>query len=581
MKKYFFKRKGLILIVVLMIFISSILNVGLVFITKSIIDLLTIKDISMNKFFMTVAGAFLFLLVMVVVNYISCLSKAKFIRSLMLSLKADIYNKICDLSITKFNDKNSALYISILINDINVLEKSYFNSVLSIISNILVFIISVIALVNLNIYLAVVAIATGIIPLFIPKLTHKRLSSLREEYSTNAGRFIARVKDIFTGFEVIKSFNIHKQIFDEYSKENSNMEHTKFKTTVFEGIIEALSMLSGFSMFCITLAFGVYLTLKNIITIGTVIAATQLTNNVINPIVRIGLSINAVKSSRPIIEKIEALSVQETEVSKNILKEDFDEKIIFSDVCFSYDNKVNVLDDLNFEIEKEKKYAIVGHSGSGKSTILRLLLDYYNNYSGEILMDGIKISDIQLESLYKLVSIIHQNVFIFDTTIKENITLYQQYAEDKIKEVIQLSGLSQLISSFENEENTFIGEAGNRLSGGEKQRIAIARALIRNTPILLLDEATASLDNTMAYNIENSILNLKDITALVITHKLSQELLTQYYSILVMKNGRLVEKGSFEHLMEHKEYFCSLYLAQEEKNTENELAKVQLDTFIA
>lgn len=568
MKKYLFRPKGLLLIVLLFILASSIVNVGLAFIAKIIIDLVYAKEA--NTFIVTVSGAFVFMLIMAVVNYLLGVSKAKYLTNLMIDLKADVFNRISNLSITKFTDQNSATYISILLNDLNVLEESYFHPVLLIVSDILVFSISVIALFRLNQSLAVVTIITGIIPFLIPKLTNKRLSLLRQEYSTNVGRFTTRIKDIFTGFEVMKSFNMSKQIFAEYHKDNIIVEQTRFKTSVFEGVIEALSIFAGFSMYCITLTFGVYLALNNKITMGTIIAATQLTNNVINPIVRIGYRMTAIKSTKPIIEKIKDIGVPVTETQQHIDKKDFTDRIEFTNISFCYDGKSYALHNLNLQIEKGKKYAIVGHSGSGKSTLLKLILNYYTEYSGEIRMDGIAISEIKSESLYKLVSMIHQNVFLFDTTLKENIALYQPYDDDQIQQAIQRSGLSSFGNTLGAQVDTRIGEAGSKLSGGERQRIAIARALVRNTPILLLDEATSSLDHTLAYNIEKSILDLQEITAMVITHKLSPELLMQYDSILVMRNGELVDQGSFESLMERKQYFYSLYLVEENDTEWNE-----------
>ncbi|MCK4260550.1 MAG: ABC transporter ATP-binding protein [Halanaerobiales bacterium] len=568
MKKHLFKNKTLLFLTITITIISSALSVLLAFVLKNILDLLSIKA-DANEFYRTIFLSGFFIVFSNIVYVVKKYVKAIYIKKVVIDLKNHTFNNISNLNIAKFKSKNSGNYVSNLTNDIKLIEDNYLDNLVEIFDDIVSFIIAVLALIKLNIYLAAVTALISTIPLLIPKFTHRKIALLKQEYSNSFESFTARIKDIFTGFEVIKSFNIHKQVFDEFNKESNSVEKAKYRNIVFEGAVNSIATFCSYGVQIITITVGVYLALKNMITIGTILAAGQLMNYIVSPIAQVSARINAIKSSKPIIEKLEALSVHETEPSENITKEDFNEKIIFSDVSFSYDNKVNVLDTLNFEIEKGKKYAFVGHSGSGKSTILRLLLNYYNNYSGEILMDGIKISDIKPESLYKLVSIIHQNVFIFDTTIKENITLYQQYAEDKIKEVIQLSGLSQLISTFENKENTYIGEAGNKLSGGEKQRIGIARALIRNTPLLLLDEATASLDNTMAYNIEKSILNLKNITALVITHKLSQKLLKQYDSILVMKNGILVEKGSFQQLMDHKEYFYSLYYNESDELKKN------------
>ncbi|WP_415340233.1 ATP-binding cassette domain-containing protein, partial [Clostridium perfringens] len=198
-------------------------------------------------------------------------------------------------------------------------------------------------------------------------------------------------------------------------------------------------------------------------------------------------------------------------------------------------------------------------SGSGKSTIIKLLLNYYNDFDGEITIDNISSKDIKPSSLYKMISIIHQNVFMFDGSIKDNITLFENFDELKVEEAIKFSGLNSLVNSLDNGYNSSVGENGQNISGGEKQRIAIARSIIRKTPILVLDEATSSLDNETGYNIENSILSIPKLTCLVITHKLIKDLLIKYDGIIVIQNGTVVEFGNFDELIDMKGYFYSLY----------------------
>ena len=210
-------------------------------------------------------------------------------------------------------------------------------------------------------------------------------------------------------------------------------------------------------------------------------------------------------------------------------------------------------------INKGEKVAIVGRSGSGKSTLLRLVLRYYDDYAGKILIDGRNIKDIKLSSIYELMSIIQQNVFMFDDSIEANISLYGDYTDEEIDRVIKLSGLKSLIVSLTNGKKTMVGENGSNLSGGEKQRISIARALIKNTPIILLDEATANLDAETSYDIEDSLLDIEGLTSLVVTHKLNPELLKKYDKIIVLENGKIIEEGNFYKLMEQKGFFYNLY----------------------
>lgn len=224
-------------------------------------------------------------------------------------------------------------------------------------------------------------------------------------------------------------------------------------------------------------------------------------------------------------------------------------------------------------MEKGKKYAFVGMSGSGKSTILKLLLKQYEDFKGSILIDNINFSEINRSDIYDLISIIHQNVFLFDNTVENNITLFTDYPKVEINSAIKLSGLNDLIENLSKGVESLVGENGNLISGGEKQRISIARALIRKTPILILDEAMASLDNETAYSIENTVLNMENITAIVVMHRLTENLLKKYDKIFTLKNGQIIEEGTFEELINLNGYFYNLFSIGKVDNNQDSIKK--------
>lgn len=204
-----------------------------------------------------------------------------------------------------------------------------------------------------------------------------------------------------------------------------------------------------------------------------------------------------------------------------------------------------------------KKYAIVGASGSGKSTLLNLLMASHGNYSGKICYDGHEVKKISSESLYDIVSMIQQNVFVFNASIRNNITMFREFPTAEVDRAIELSGLSTLIA--ERGEDYLCGENGSGLSGGEKQRISIARSLLKHASVLLADEATAALDAQTAHQVTDDILSLTGVTRIVVTHTLEQAALRRYDGILVLKNGRIAESGTFDALMARKGYFYALY----------------------
>ena len=258
------------------------------------------------------------------------------------------------------------------------------------------------------------------------------------------------------------------------------------------------------------------------------------------------------------LDAFEVKDVIELQTGKT--KEYFDDVISFSNIDFSYPNtEEKIFNHLSLKIPKGEKIAIVGMSGSGKSTLLNLLLRFYDVTSGHISIDNQDIQAISAESLYNLMTIVQQDVYIFDDTLRANITLNQSFTDEEIKKAVQQSGLESYVLENELGLQALCGENGSNLSGGQKQRVSIARALIRKTPILLLDEATSSLDNQVTTEIESSILDIQNLTALVVTHKLNENILKKYDRILFMKDGVIVEEGSFSDLMDRRGEFYRLF----------------------
>jgi ABC-type multidrug transport system fused ATPase/permease subunit len=229
--------------------------------------------------------------------------------------------------------------------------------------------------------------------------------------------------------------------------------------------------------------------------------------------------------------------------------------ITISNLSFMYEDKA-ILKDISHKFEKNKSYAIVGPSGAGKTTLINLLLARENNYTGNIYYNGIEVREISLDSLYEISSFVEQNVFVFDDSIINNITMYSNVDEELLNEVIIKSGLTELIK--EKGKDYSCGENGSNLSGGEKQRISIARALINKSQLLLLDEVTSALDNETSSLITNQLLELNNTTRIMITHRLDEEVLNKFDQIIVMKNGKIVECGTYYELINKNSIFKSL-----------------------
>ena len=397
----------------------------------------------------------------------------------------------------------------------------------------------------------------------------KKLVIQKNNYSENLEQVTSITKDLFSGFEVIKGFNISNKIKGIFNTASTNVESSKRKYSILEAIIRGFSLSFSVTIYLGVLLVGGYLMYNNNITVGTAIIIIQLSTHIVGP-VKMSISlINQIRSVKLIADKIENILDSSSVNLESTNLESFKNNIEIKNLDFSYTDDRKALDNINLTFEKNKKYAIVGESGSGKSTLIKLLMRYYNDYNGEILIDNKDLKTIYSSDLYKNLSMIQQNVFMFDDSIKENIRLYSNHDDNKILKTCDRAGISNLINRLPKGIDSLVGENGNKLSGGEKQRIAIARALINDTQILILDESTSALDNETAFNLENSLINLDDLTLITITHKLIKNILVNYDEIIVMKNGAVIEKGNFEELIDLKGYFYSLYYIQSDKNLEN------------
>lgn len=558
MKKYIFTDKKLLSGAVFFSILVTISDIGIAFIIKAILDLGsngTVKELKNVVIF-----SLIFVALTYIISYLGRKFQALYIKKIMVKLRGDVVEKILEKNMSSYLEKNSAEYISTITNDLKVLESSYFNNIIEIVSNFFRLIVSSVAIIYLNKYISICIFIIVAISIYLPVLFSKKISYCKKEYSDKYSANTVKIKDIFDGFEVIKGFNIKNQIVKEYNNYNEDYEMSNYKYKIITGISTIFSNFLGFALFFTSLTVGIYLVINKSFTVGSLVAVTQLMNNIKFPIINISNKLNEIKGNKFIIEKINDILYYEEHDEQRIEKLDFNKNIEFKNVRFSYNNQdKNILEDLTFKIEKNKKYAIVGPSGSGKSTILKLILGYFDNYSGKIYIDGIDIKEINKECFYKLISNIQQNVYLFNFNIEENIKLFNDYEEEDFNKAIKDAGLEKFLMNLDSDVKHTLGENGNIISGGERQRISIARALIKHTPILLLDEATSSLDNVTAYNIENTILSLENTTAVLITHKLTEELLNKYDNIIFLDKGKICEMGTFKNLLNKKGEFYKFY----------------------
>lgn len=491
-------------------------------------------------------------------NFISFQLRNKLVRKIMSGYKNKVFQSILDRDYREFSKETSGKFISILTENMKKIEQDYLHQYFNISKNLSLMIFSLIAMFIGNWFLTLLVIIVSSIAMLISGFIGKKSAFMQNRAMIVEQTYLAKIKDIIAGFLVIKSFNVKEAIYQDYSYVSENLEEIYFIKGKFDVLSNIISQLSGMIVFLVAFGGGMYLVFNGYTSIGSVTAIVQLVNFVVMPVNEVGMGITKFREGQVTLEAFEVQDVPEFQTGKT--KEYFNEVITFSNVDFSYPNtEGKIFNHLSVKIQKGEKIAIVGRSGSGKSTLLNLLLRFYEVTSGHILIDNQDLQDISIESLYNLMTVVQQDVYIFDDTLKANITLNQSFTEYDIKQAVQQSGLESYVLENEFGLQVLCGENGSNLSGGQKQRVSIARALIRKTPILLLDEATSSLDNQVTTEIENSILKIQDLTALVVTHKLNELILKKYDRILFMKDGGIVEDGSFDELMDRKGEFYKMF----------------------
>lgn len=496
------------------------------------------------------------------VGYLYSAIRASFVAKAMKQYKNCITEKIMKKGIGVFRNESTALYTSGLTNDCQVIEENFLLARFEMVMMIFLFIGSLCIMIRYSALLTFVAIVFSLIPIIVSIRTGKRIAPLEEKTSQKNESYVGIIQETLTGFSVIKSFKAELKILKLVAEENRNLENVKQKRNYTRNTVLLLGTVAGMITQLGVFIVGAILCLYGReITPGMLIVFVNLLNFIVQPIAKLPALIANFMASKKLISKMEqALSIEasvDINDSKDNMVCEHNRGIKFKNVSYSYEDGKSILKDFNFHFEKDKSYAIVGTSGCGKSTLLQLLLAGMNSYTGEILYDDKELSKIHSESLYDIVSTIQQNVFVFNASIKDNITMFGNFPKEEIDKVIELSGLSELIA--QKGEDYMCGENGCSLSGGEKQRISIARALLRKSKVLLVDEATASLDAKTSNMVLKAILELENMTRIIVTHDLDEGSLKKFDKILTIKNGVVLEAGSFSELMDKKGYFYSLY----------------------
>ena len=552
---YYKNRINFIVTIILTIAMSS-LNLMISWLIQQIMDCTANQDMQA-----LVRSAWIVIIVVVIYTIANVMYRAvypRFLQRAMQQYRDYAFSRLTQKSLRSFSKEGTALYVSALTNDCTSIENNYLAATFTLIELLFCFWGALIMMLYYSPMMLVLAVALSFLPVAVSMTAGNRLTEQEKEISKKNERFVSIVNELLSGFPVIKSFRAETQASRLFSQRNEQAEEAKKNKRRTEQMISLLANDAGIIAQMGIFLAGAWLAISGKgVTAGVVIVFVQLMNYILNPISQVPLLWSNRKAAIALMEKLsDALSENVREEGREKLN-GFSEKIEVKDLTYGYEPESPVLKDLDVQFDAGKSYAIVGGSGSGKSTLLNLLMGSSSNYQGEICIDGVSIKNIESESLYQLMTSVQQNVFVFNDTIRNNVTMFHEFPDKEVTLALERSGLSEFIEK--RGEDFVCGENGANLSGGERQRISIARALLRKSPILLVDEATAALDAATARAVSFSILNLVGMTRIVVTHRLEEAILRRYDKILVMKNGTICEQGNFDTLMQQKGQFYSLF----------------------
>lgn len=555
--QFFYKNIPIFCLAVFAALAAGSLNLILSWIIQQLMDTAAGKSgaLSFRTLLLISAGFVLLCAGLSLLNYAS---QPRFLERAMRQYKDFAFKKLTGKSISSFRDESAAGYLSALTNDAASIETNYLAQMLAMITKAVTFVGALLLMCRYSLLMTAIAAGLTVLPLIASLLTGSRLQAVESRVSERNGEFTAALSDCLAGFTVVKNFRAEREIFRLFAQSNKALEHEKFTGRRIKTLVGMIGAVTGiFAQLGVFIA-GVYLSMKGgSMTPGAVVLFVNLMNFIISPIAELPGLLACRKAALGLVDKLAAALERSSSREGSETLSRLEHGIRLENVSFAYEPGKTVLHGINAEFEAGRAYALVGGSGSGKSTLLNLLMAAETNYSGHILADGIELSDISTESLYGTMAAIQQNVFVFNASIKDNVSMFRDFPKTEMDEAIARAHLGALIR--ERGEDYLCGENGSGLSGGEKQRISIARSLLKKSSVLLADEVTAALDAQTAHRVSSDILDLQGITRIVVTHTLEESLLRRYDKIFVLRGGRIEEAGNFADLMANKGSFYALF----------------------
>ena len=466
-------------------------------------------------------------------------TKGLYKRKAIVSVKVDYISGVFKKNINEFQRDNNSKYVSTLTNDVNIIETNYIDGLYEVLVSFVYFAVSVIVIGYVSPIALGLGISIAVFSTVISILLSKPIQKHQTQRSELYEGYTSYIKEVLSAFHIIKSNNLSDKVQKDFYNKSYAIQH---KGYIIDRIFTYIRSLQNFNMsltLYALLGITAFMAIKGNLTLGGVILIVTSMEKIVFPISEMGEWLPKIFATKKLFIKIgDTLRNQDNYEELTIL-EKLQNSIEFRNVTFGYDEH-DVLETINLSLKKGEKYLIVGPSGGGKSTLLKLLRKYYSPKDGNVFIDGVNLRDITKASYFMRISNVEQQVFLFEDTVRNNISLYKEYSDEELDLAITRAGLSDFIKGLSQGLESIIYDNGKNISGGEKSRIALARGLLQKADIIFLDEAFASLDSKVAKEIENTLLSLEGITVINVSHVVFEETKKKYNNIFMVKNKGII-----------------------------------------
>lgn len=480
-------------------------------------------------------AAFILVGILLPLNILATVTRGIYINKSLIKAKVYYVDRLFKKNINEFQEENNAKYLSALTNDMNNIEGKYLIGIYETGASLIRFLVSFIVIASVSPLALFIGLGISCLSAIITMLMGKPLQKHERQRSDLFEGYTSYIREVLGAFQIIKANDLEDKVKDDFYNKSEGIQYKGYIIDKIYTFVSAsqqfIMMISIFSIFLVS----VYMAIKGSITAGAVILIINNMERMFFPLMSLTETFPRIISVKSLFEKIDESLENQDNYEETLELNDFKHSIEFKNVYFSYEDNP-VLENIDLSLKKGGKYLIVGPSGGGKSTLLKLLRKYFNPTAGEILVDGINLKDIKKESYFKNISNVEQQVFLFEDTVKNNITLYKDYTDEEINLAIDRAGLTDFIKDLPEGLDTMIYDNGKNISGGEKSRIAIARGLLAKADIIFLDEAFASLDARVAREIEKTLLSLEGVMVVNVSHVVFDETKDKYDQVFVVKN---------------------------------------------